>query len=200
MRSLAILAIAVPAALACAPQPVRQPLVPPTGGELEVRLYPATAAAELQYFLSEPAYLTLFAIAPDGRARLVYPYYREKHAPSLAGLNALRPRGQGPQMFNASARPSFYLTADHPHYLYLIASKSPVELDAIERSLKIVPRTFSTADISESLGRLESLAVGGLSEDYWSSALLTVYPSASVIPSMVPPYSTRVRSRVPARQ
>lgn len=198
MRSLAMLAVAVPIALGCARQSVPQAPVQQAGDELEVRLYPATAATELQYFLSEPAYITLFALAPDGHARLVYPYYREKQTLSVPGLNPLRPRGTVPPLFYASARPS-YVAAGQQHYLYLIASRSPLRLDVIERSLKIVPRTFLAENISESLDRLESLAVGSLPEEEWSSALLTVFPHASVVQSMAPPYSPRVPSRVPAR-
>lgn len=191
MRLLAILAFTVPVAVGCARQSVTPAPVEQAGEQLEVRLYPATAGSEMKYFVSEPAFITLFEVAPDGRARLIYPYYREKPARSVAGLNTLRPRGEVPPLFYASAPRYSGVRASEPTYLYLIASRSPLPLPVIERSLRIVPQSFSSADISQRLGVLESLAVGHLSDDNWSSALLPVWPNVSIAMPHVPNVSTR---------
>lgn len=206
MRSLAMLVAVVGLALGCVRQSVTQAPVQQTGEDLEVRLYPATAGTELQYFLSEPAFITLFEVVPDGPARLLHPYYREKQTRSVAGLNPLRPRGQVPPLFSSSAPRSYYASAPPSYYygsglayLYLIASRSPLRLDVIEASLRRVPRTFLVGDISESLDRLESLVVAGLSDDEWSSALLPIHPNASVIQSMVPSFPPKSQSRAARR-
>lgn len=199
MRLVAIVALTISGAVGCAQPPVTEAPVAPEGAELQVRLYPAIAGSEMKYYVSEPAFITLFELAPDGRARLIYPYYREKQTRSVAGLSPLRPRGDVPPLFYDSTRPSFYVYASHPTYLYLIASRSPLPLETIERSLRIVPASFSAADISENLDRLEKLVVGGLPDDEWSSALLPIFRNASGFPSMTPPYSPKIQSRAARR-
>lgn len=156
-----------------------QPVVPgpvASGGPLSVRLLQEDND-ELTYVLTEPAYLTLFQVGPDGRALLVHPYYREKPAISKAGLHALRPRGSAPALFYAARRGRTGVSAPRPTYLYLIASKAPLQLEAIEQSLRRQPRTFSeNDDISEILTRVETLAVGAMSDSDWASDLSVIWP------------------------
>ncbi|MGI8618320.1 MAG: hypothetical protein ACR2L6_04425 [Gemmatimonadaceae bacterium] len=180
MRSLLLLATAVTLA-GCAAQPVAT--APVTAGEqFNVRLF-REGNNELKYFLSEPAYLALFHVAPDGRATLLHPNYREKPAISKAGLKPLRPRGVASALLNAFLRGEAIGRVPRPSSLYLIASKAPLPLESIENSLRRGPRTLLETEVADMIARLETLAVGALRDDEWSSDLFRIWPEGPMSPT-----------------
>lgn len=176
MRQFRTLTATILLILGCASQPAPPHVAPAAETPLEVKLY--LVGNSLQYFLSEPAYVALFDVGPppEHRARLIYPCYPEGRARGAAGVNRVWGPGSRPQLFYTPGSRATSSVAQ-PEYLYMIASRSPLPLDLMERALFREPARFSVDDLSVRLASLDTLAVSGRGEEEWASDLFATQTS-----------------------
>lgn len=180
-----VLALSLTVSLAgCAYRPVvvqNEPDFTPL--PLTVRLLPPENRL-LRFLTSEPAYVAIFEVAPDRGVSLIYPRSFEEPAPvSPAGLNLefLPWRVEGRWYYASAPYYSAVSTFTQPTYLYMIASKSPLRVDDIQRSPATLRsamgwRSFLATNLSATLDDIERMVVGSLPEDEWSSDLYIIWP------------------------
>ena len=176
MRSLAMLAVAVPIALGCAPQPMPRTPVGPSDEPMEVRLF-LTGTGALNFYLSEPAYVALFEVRPD-RATLLFPNYEEETQIARAGVNGVRLSGAR-RPFSPPVASYTGLGPSQPRYFYMIAARSPLRLEDIRLAMATVVRPFSTAGVPGMISYLEASATGRMPDKDWSAHLYALWPEPS---------------------
>ncbi|MGK2935418.1 MAG: hypothetical protein ACSLFE_09290 [Gemmatimonadaceae bacterium] len=158
MRPLVILAAALPLALGCAQQSATQRAALPEDGSLRVQLFPLSAdRSTLDYTLSEPAYVAIFAVTRGRGINLVYPYSPTQiDRPGKRGINHVPRRAYG----------SVY---------YIIASRYPLPVEGILQSKPLLRRlvgedAFRGADLSDTWKALNAIMVPELSDEAWASS------------------------------
>jgi hypothetical protein len=165
MRPLAILAAALPLALGCAQQSVTDRSTLPQDESLRVQLFPLSAdRMSLDYTLSEPAYVAIFAVTRGQGISLVYPYTpAQVDRPSRRGINTV-PRRAGGSVY------------------YIIASRYPLPVEGVLQSKSLLRQlvgedAFRGAKLAETWSALNNIMVPELPDDAWSASLNT-YRSA----------------------
>jgi len=174
MRKLALLA-AVPFALGCAQQSaVRAPSLP-TAEPLQVRLFQPTGGA-LNYQLSEPAYVAIFAVTRGHGISLVFPHYvSQADHRSHAGLNQETVHGgSGAWGYSTTARNDHRSLFGYADAYYVIASKYPLPVDGMLQSPWVLRSlvgadVFRATNLTDTWAALESVLVEGLPADAWSA-------------------------------
>lgn len=158
MRRLLILAVAVPLALGCAQQSAANRAALPTDGSLQVQLFPPSAdRMSLDYILSEPAYVAIFAVTPGHGISLVFPHsLAQVDLPSKQGVNQVRP----------------YRTSGRSYYI--IASRYPLPVAGILQSKPLLRRlvgedAFRGTKLSATWEALNAVMVAGLPDQAWAS-------------------------------
>jgi hypothetical protein len=159
MRALVIVAAALSLALGCAQQSVTQSSALPRDGSLQVRLLtPSLDRMSLDYVLSEPAYVAIFAVTPGHGISLVFPYSMDQvDRPSKQGINQLWP----------------YRTSGRAYYI--IASRYPLPLEGILQSTSLLRRlvgeeAFRATKLSHTWDALNTIMVGELPGQAWASS------------------------------
>lgn len=159
MRRLVILAAALPLALACARQSATQASALPKDGSLQVQLLPPAAdRMSLDYVLSEPAYVAIFAVTPGHGISLVFPYSMNQiDRPSKRGINQLWPHRTSGRAY------------------YIIASRTPLPVAGILQSKSSLRRlvgdeAFRATRLSETWSALNTVMVGELPDQAWASS------------------------------
>lgn len=164
MRAIAAFALAATLA-ACASAPPAD-----TGGPLKAELTEDEFGARVH--LSAPAYVALFRVTPGAGASLVYP--RDEADPPLlrAGNNLVVPR--------TTTRGSQALAANSNTYMYLVASKEPLEVEQFQVADRSVEDVigFENATSHDLEVVMSSLDVALMSTDAtvagpWTSDVLT---------------------------
>lgn len=165
MRQLVILAAALPLALGCAQQSMAHRASLPEDGSLQVQLFPLSAdRMSLDYILSEPAYVAIFAVTRGQGISLVYPYTPAQiDRPGRRGINQV-PRRTGGSVY------------------YIIASKYPLPVEGVLQSKSLLRQlvgedAFRGARLAETWSALNNILVRDLPDAAWSSSLNT-YRSA----------------------
>lgn len=159
MRPLVILAAALALALGCARQSVTQTSALPKDGSLQVQLLaPSLDRMSLDYVLSEPAYVAIFAATPGHGVSLVFPYSMDQvDRPSKRGINQLWP----------------YRTSGRAYYI--IASRHRLPVEGIVKSKSLLRRlvgeeTFRATKLSDTWSSLNGVLVGDLPNQAWASS------------------------------
>lgn len=194
MRHLVFLA-AIPLTLGCAQQSsLRAPYLP-TNEPLEVRLHQPTAGA-LNYTLSEPGYVAIFAVTRGHGISLLYPYYQSQvEYRSRGGLNQETVHGGSAGWgYAAGGRYEHRALFGHADAYYVIASKYPLPVEGMLQSPYLL-RSLVGADVfrATSLTRvgdaLEDILVAGLPDDSWSSDIYLNWrdPFMSLVTSQFAP-------------
>jgi hypothetical protein len=161
MRPLVILAAALPLALGCAQQSATQRASLPEDGSLRVQLFPLSAdRTSLDFILSEPAYVAVFAVTRGHGISLVYPN-------SPAQID--RPRRRGINQVPRRAGGSVY---------YIIASRYPLPVEAIMQSKPLLRRlvgedAFRGAKLADTWHALNTIMVPELPDEAWAASLNT---------------------------
>jgi hypothetical protein len=165
MRALLILAAAAPLALGCAQQSATSRATPPVDGPLTVQLFPLSPdRSSVDYILSEPAYVVVFAVTRGHGISLVYPYSPTQiDRPGRRGINQV-PRRAGGSVY------------------YIIASRSPLPVEGILRSKSLLRElvgedAFRGTKLSETWKALNGILASELPDEAWSWSLST-YRSA----------------------
>ncbi|CAN5719407.1 hypothetical protein BH23GEM1_BH23GEM1_04450 [soil metagenome] len=165
MRPLAILAAALPLAFGCAQQSAVPHSALPNDRPLKVQLFPVSADRQsLDYVLSEPAYVAIFAVTRAQGISLVFPYsLAQVDRPSRRGINQVARRAGG----------SIY---------YIIASRYPLPVEGILQSKSLLRQlvgedAFRGATLSDTWNALNTIMVPELPDEAWASSLNT-YRSA----------------------
>ncbi len=174
MRKLALLA-AVPFALGCAQQSaVRAPSLP-TAEPLQVRLFQPTGGA-LNYQLSEPAYVAIFAVTRGHGISMVFPHYvSQADHRSHAGLNRETVHGgSGAWGYSSTARNDHRALFGYADAYYVIASKYPLPVDGMLQSPWVLRSlvgadVFRATNLTDTWAALESVLVEGLPAEAWSA-------------------------------
>ncbi|MGI9139507.1 MAG: hypothetical protein ACR2GJ_00150 [Gemmatimonadaceae bacterium] len=174
MRKLALLA-AVPFALGCAQQSaVRAPSLP-TAEPLQVRLFQPTGGA-LNYQLSEPAYVAIFAVTRGHGISMIFPHFQSQvEFRAHAGLNRETVHGgSGAWGHSAGAQYAHRSLFGHADAYYVIASKYPLPVDAILQSPYMLRSLigadrFRATSLTDTWDALESLLVADLPDDAWAA-------------------------------
>ncbi|HUR92392.1 MAG TPA: hypothetical protein VMY38_06940 [Gemmatimonadaceae bacterium] len=176
MRHLVFLA-AIPLALGCAQQSAFRAPHLPTDDPLEVRLHQPSAGA-LNYTLSEPGYVAIFAVTRGHGISLLYPYYQSQvEYRSHAGLNQETVHGGTVGFgYTAGARYEHRALFGHADAYYVIASKYPLPVEGMLQSPYLL-RSLMGADAFRATSlngvgdALEAILVSDLPDDSWSSDL-----------------------------
>lgn len=150
---------------------------------IEVRLLPPQGGL-LRFLTSEPAYVTVFEVAPDRGISLLYPQYgeqQERVTRTGANVEFLPWRVQGRMFYASTPYYSAFATLNRPTYLYIIASRSPLRTENIRLSPASLRsamgwRSFLASDLSGTLDDLERLVVGDIADEEWSSDLYVIWP------------------------
>ena len=174
MRPSVLLA-AIPFAFGCAQQSALRAPTLPTDQPLTVRLHQPTAGA-LNYTLSEPGYVAIFAVTRGHGISLLFPYYdSQADHRSHAGLNQETVHGGTAGWgYTAGGRNEHRALFGYADAYYVIASKYPLPVEGmmgspyVLRSL-IGADVFRATSFSETWDALESILVDGMPEGSWSS-------------------------------
>lgn len=174
MRPFVYLA-AIPFVLGCAQQSVVRAPALPSDEPLQVRLYQPTAGA-LNYQLSEPAYVAIFAVTRGHGISLVFPYYESQmYYPSHAGLNQETVHGGSSAWgYSAGSRNEHRALFGYADAYYVIASKYPLSLEGMIQSPYLLRSLvgsdlFRATNLSDTWDALESILVAGLPDDTWAA-------------------------------
>lgn len=174
MRQLVLLA-AIPLALGCAQQSSLRAPALPTNEPLQVRLHQPTSGA-LNYTLSEPGYVAIFAVTRGYGVSLLYPYYQSQiEQRSHAGLNRETVHGSSAG-YAAAARYEHRSLFGQADAYYLIASKYPLPVEGMLQSPYLL-RSLMGADafratrLAEVGDALEGILVADLPAGSWASDL-----------------------------
>ena len=174
MRKLALLA-AIPFVLGCAQQSVMRAPALPSDEPLQVRLYQPTAGA-LNYQLSEPAYVAIFAVTRGHGISMIFPHFQSQvDYQSHAGLNQETVHGgSGAWGYSRTAGTDHRALFGYADAYYVVASKYPLPVDAMLQSPFVLRSLvgadlFRAANLSDTWDALESILVAGLPDDTWSS-------------------------------
>src|SRR5687767_3935458 len=146
MRPSVLLA-AIPLALGCAQQSALRAPTLPTDQPLQVRLHQPTAGA-LNYTLSEPGYVAIFAVTRGHGISLLYPYYgSQADHRSHAGLNQETVHGGSAGWgYTAGGRNDHRALFGYADAYYVIASKYPLPVDGMLGSPYLL-RSLIGADV-----------------------------------------------------
>lgn len=194
MRQLVFLA-AIPLALGCAQQSALRAPHPPTDEPLQVRLYEPSAGA-LNYTLSEPGYVAIFAVTQRHGVRLLYPYYESQiERQSPAGLNQETVHsGSVGWGYGASGQYEHRALIGHADAFYVIASKYPLPVEQMLQ-LQFLPRRLVGLDIARATSltavteALEAILVSDLPNESWSSDIYLTWRDPFAVAYLEPrPY------------
>lgn len=186
MRKTLLLGFLAAATGACAYTPPPAHLQDPAYYDaLEVRLLPPQDGF-LRFVTSERAHVAVFEIAPDRGVSMLYPQLRVESARvSRVGTNVefLPWRAQGRWFYASTPFYPSFAELGRPTYLYIIASKSPLQVEDIRlRPARLRSamgwRSFLASDLSGTLDDLERLVVPEIAGDDWSSDLYIIWPEA----------------------
>jgi len=174
MRKLALLA-AVPFVLGCAQQSmVRAPALP-SNEPLQVRLFQPTGGA-LNFQLSEPAYVAIFAVTRGHGISMIFPHFQSQvEFRAHAGLNRETVHGgSGAWGHSAGTQYAHSSLFGHADAYYVIASKYPLPVDGILQSPYILRSLvgadrFRATSLTDTWDALESLLVADLPDDMWAT-------------------------------
>lgn len=168
MRRRLILAAALPLALGCAQQSASHRASLPPDGSLQVQLFPPSAdRMSIDYVLSEPAYVAIFAVSPGQGITLVYPHsLNQIDQPRRRGINQVWPHRTSGRAY------------------YIIASRYPLPVGGILRSKSLLRQlvgeeAFRAAKLPETWEALNAAMVAGLPEQTWASSTSTYRAVAS---------------------
>lgn len=174
MRPFVYLA-AIPFVFGCAQQSVVRAPALPSDEPLQVRLYQPTAGA-LNYQLSEPAYVAIFAVTWGHGISLVFPYYESQmYYPSHAGLNQQTVHGGSTALgYMAGASNEHRSLFGYANAYYVIASKYPLPLEGMLRSPYLLrslmgANLFRATNLAETWDALEAILVAELPARAWAS-------------------------------
>jgi hypothetical protein len=112
----------------------------------------------LDYVLSEPAYVAIFAVTPGHGISLIFPYSIDQvDRPSKQGINQLWP----------------YRTSGRAYYI--IASRYSLPLEGILKSKSLLRRlvgeeAFRATKLSDTWAALNTVLVGELPDQAWASS------------------------------
>jgi hypothetical protein len=169
MRAIAAL-VSIAALAACASAP------PASSGPLKAELQEDDLGARVR--LSAPAYVALFHVVPGSGASLVYPRDEADRPMLAAGNTLIVPR--------RATRGSAALSASPDGYLYLVASKAPLEVEQFQTGSRSVRDVIGIEnDRSKELAVItDAIDVALMSTDAtvagpWTSALLTPWQRVS---------------------
>ena len=162
----AIAAFALLATLAaCASAPPA-----PTGGPLKAELTEDEFGARVH--LTAPAYVAVFRITPGTGAALIYPRDQADRPQLRAGTHVIVPR--------TSSRGSRALAANSNTYLYLVASRDPLEVEQFQNGDRDVREVIGAGNATSNDLEvvMQSLDVALMSTDAtvagpWTSDVLT---------------------------
>lgn len=191
MRPSVFLA-AIPFALGCAQQSVVRAPSLPSDEPLKVRLYQPTAG-NLNYELSEPAYVAIFAISRGQGISLIFPHFESQvDRPSHAGLNQETVHG-------GSTRGGYASRAGYGHgelfghadAYYIVASKYPMPVEGMVQSPFLLRSlvgadVFRATNFNDTWDALESILVAGLPDDAWASDVYLTWRSPFATASWQP--------------
>ncbi|MEX1186459.1 MAG: hypothetical protein WEA80_07700 [Gemmatimonadaceae bacterium] len=174
MRPFFLLA-AIPFALGCAQQSAMHVPTLPTDEPLHVRLFAPTGGA-LNYELSEPAYVAIFAVRRGEGISMIYPHFRSQiDFRSKAGFNQQTiHRLNAPWSYSVSAGYDSRVLLGQADAYFVIASKYPLPVEGILespwalRSL-VGADLFRATNLSDTWYALEEMLVEGLPDDAWAS-------------------------------
>src|SRR5687767_13377259 len=174
MRPSVLLA-AIPFALGCAQQSALRAPALPTDQPLTVRLHQPTAGA-LNYTLSEPGYVAIFAVTRGHGISLLFPYYESQvDYRSHKGLNQETVHaGSAGFGYTATARYEHRALFGYADAYYVIASKYPLPVDGMLGSPYLLrslmgANVFRATNFSETWDALEAILVEGMPDGSWSS-------------------------------
>ncbi|MCR4338715.1 MAG: hypothetical protein NUW01_02395 [Gemmatimonadaceae bacterium] len=174
MRPFFLLA-AIPFALGCAQQSAMRVPALPTDEPLHVRLF-SPAAGAVNYELSEPAYVAIFAIRRGDGISMIYPHFRSQmDFRSKAGFNQqLVHRLNTSRAYSMSAGYDSRVLLGQADAYYVIASKYPLPVEGILQSPWALRRLvgadlFRATNLSDTWYALEEMLVEGLPDDAWAS-------------------------------
>ncbi|MEX0909122.1 MAG: hypothetical protein WDZ58_05095 [Gemmatimonadaceae bacterium] len=146
----------------------------PTDEPLHVRLFAPTGGA-LNYELSEPAYVAIFAIRRGEGISMIYPHFRSQiDFRSKAGFNQQTIHRLNTWAHSVSAGYDSRVLLGQADAYYVIASKYPLPVEEILespwalRSL-VGADLFRATDLSDTWYTLEEMLVEGLPDDAWAS-------------------------------
>lgn len=167
----------------CAHRPVADVFPSSTVDPVAVRLLPPEGGF-LRFLTSEPGHVAIFEIAPDRGVSMLYPQFREESdRVSRAGVNVefLPWRPQGRWFYASTAFYPSFAARTRPTYLYIIASRSPLRIEDIRLQPSRLRsslgwHSFLASDLSGTLDDLESLVVGDIANEDWSSDLYVIWP------------------------
>lgn len=174
MRRFALFA-AIPLALGCAQQTALRVPSPPSDEPLRVRLYQPGNGA-LNYHLSEPAHVAIFAITRGHGVSMIYPYFQSQvdHR-GRAGLNQETVHGgAGAWGYSAGSRYEHRALFGHADAYFIVASRFPLPVEGflqspfLLRSLMGADR-FRATQLSDAWDALETILVEGLPEGAWAT-------------------------------
>lgn len=162
-------------AVGCAQPPLVQTAPLPSDQPLAVRLHQPIGGT-LHYSLSEPAYVAIFAISRGYGIGLVFPHYEgQVDRRSHAGLNQeIVHGGRGAWSYSTLSRYEWTTIFGNPDAYYIIASRSPLPVEAIIQSPHVLrhllgERTFRANNFAEAWNALEELLVADLPHDHWAA-------------------------------
>lgn len=174
MRPFFLLA-AIPFALGCAQQSAMRVPTLPTDEPLHVRLFAPTGGA-LNYELSEPAYVAIFAVRRGDGISMIYPHFRSQaDFRSKAGFNQeFVHRVNTSWAYSVSAGYDSRILLGRADAYFVIASKYPLPVEGILESPWALRRLvgadlFRATDLNDAWYALEELLVEGLPDDAWAS-------------------------------
>lgn len=174
MRPSVLLAV-IPLVLGCAQQSRVREMPVPSSRPMHVRLHQPTGGA-LNYSLSEPGYVAIFAVTRGYGISLVFPFFESQmDSPSRAGLNQQTVHGaSGALGSTPGARNERRAQLGYVDAYYVIASKYPLPLEGLIRSPNLLrsllgEALFRASSLRETLDTVETLLVAHLPEDAWAS-------------------------------
>ena len=153
MKALAAF-VSLAALAACASAPP----APVSSGPLRAEL--AEVAHGMVVELSAPAYVALFHVVPGSGATLVYPRDESDRAMLRAGTTTITPRSTGRRARSRSA-------GVYNQYVYLVASKEPLEVEQFQEGSRSVQEVIGTENATshELAVVLQSIDVALMSTD-----------------------------------
>lgn len=114
---------------------------------VKVLLLPPARHAPLRFVLSEPAYVAAFIVYPGAGVRLLYPVVDASEQLHTAGYNIEQLFGD--QFDDASYRAVIGTTFTGPAYLYVIASRNPLDVGRyVHRPMRLASSVGTVASRS----------------------------------------------------
>lgn len=176
MRVRTVSAGVLLAALAACTYTTQRDELSPQEEPLEVSLLPdlqaVTTVPSLSFVLNRPAYVAAFEVIPGRGMQLLYPAGSADE--SNAGLNIVT---EAPFFYADYLLPPFVAPAAQPHYIYIVASDTPLDLGTLKEPAGLLNKfgieRFASATPSYFMDQVTSQVIQpGTSDDAWSSDMM----------------------------